>query len=109
MMLTGFNVQDAIRCCSTNPSIVRPADKPSELANKVQVKPPHQYGQPTSQSHPHLLRPGHLVAEVKASECSERRHRVMESIQKYAVASDPQLVNHVVRSDDSVAGKSRVH
>ncbi|XP_011314273.1 probable Xaa-Pro aminopeptidase 3 [Fopius arisanus] len=46
------------------------------------VKPqiPRVYGQPTPQSHPHLVRPGELVPGIKLHEFKERRTKLFEKI-----------------------------
>lgn len=54
------------------------------------------YGQPTPQTHPHLLQPNELVQGILGDEFVERRQSVMESIQKYARTQDKDLQNHLV-------------
>lgn len=52
------------------------------------------FGQPTSQSHPHLLQEGEIVPGVKKDEFKRRRHKFMEKIARHGPVpvSNPQLV-----------------
>lgn len=54
------------------------------------------YGQPTYLTHSHLLKEGELTPGILPTEYSDRRHRLAENIQRYAISLDQNLKNHIV-------------
>lgn len=57
---------------------------------------PSPIGQPTSASHPHLLKPGEICTGITKSEITNRRTYLMHSIQKHKMTLDMKLTNHTV-------------
>lgn len=53
-------------------------------------------GQPTSTSHPHLLKAGELCTGITKDELQSRRSRLMHSLLKYKMNLDPGLRRHTV-------------
>lgn len=54
------------------------------------------FGQPTADTHPHLLRAGELCAHVGSAEFADRRRRVLHSIQRFALKQNSALGRHLV-------------
>lgn len=57
---------------------------------------PRIIGQPTSQTHPHLLKPGEIVAGIQLTELQERRAKLAKTVLKYASETKPNIKNHLV-------------
>lgn len=57
-------------CCGREKSIPNNSEQTAEI----------KYGQPTFQTHPHLLKQNEIVIGVTVSEFKERRERLMEAI-----------------------------
>lgn len=72
------------------------ASAPLETAVDAAVLTPPSFGQPTADTHPHLLRPGELCAHVGAAEFADRRRRVLHSIQRFALQQNSALGRHLV-------------
>lgn len=53
-------------------------------------------GQPTFQTHPHLLREGEIVPGIQLPELQERRTKLMNSVQQYSKETRPDVKNHLV-------------
>ncbi|XP_017129943.1 xaa-Pro aminopeptidase 3 [Drosophila elegans] len=61
-------------------------------------------GQPTSVSHPHLIRPDELVPGVEMAEFKERRNQLMQNIRAYARSFGGQFNGHSSASHMLVLG-----
>lgn len=70
-----------------------------ELQNDIKQLKVH-YGQPTHQTHPHLLKEGELIPGIPHSEFVERRQKLAELIRVYSSKLDARLQNHLVRVID---------
>lgn len=57
------------------------------------------YGQPTCQSHPHLLSEGELTPLVQRSEYQARRQRLLESIVSHTAKRNKDLKRHLVKNN----------
>lgn len=84
-----------IKTNNVPPPATAPQQQQEEEAEE-QKQQHETYGQPTPQTHPHLLLPNELVQGVCADEFVQRRQNVMESIQRFATAQDKALNNHLV-------------
>lgn len=54
------------------------------------------FGQPTFQTHPHLLKENELVQGITTKEISYRRIQLMETIKSYSISNFPNVKNHLI-------------
>lgn len=54
------------------------------------------YGQPTPESHPHLLEPGEIVQGITLDEIKNRRIELMENIHKHVMSIDNNSKSNLV-------------
>ncbi|GLH05483.1 Putative Xaa-Pro aminopeptidase 3 [Gryllus bimaculatus] len=66
--------------CSTKTTVIN-APENQWQGNAISSKP---QGQPTSKTHPHLLKDGELIPGITVGEFQERRHRLMNNVYKHA-------------------------
>lgn len=57
------------------------------------------YGQPTFDTHPHLLAEGEVTPLILKSEYQDRRHKLIESIVAYATKRNTDIKRHLVGTD----------
>lgn len=53
-------------------------------------------GQPTAWTHPHIVEEGNIVPGVSVDEFKERRHRLLQGIQKHTFDLEPSIKKHTV-------------
>lgn len=54
------------------------------------------YGQPTFETHPHLIAEGEITPLITKSEYQERRHKLLEAIVAYAFKRNKDIKRHLV-------------
>lgn len=92
----GFSLISGFLSCFQNVSIRHKTtqfsikDK-SKYLNQVKV-----YGQPTHQTHPHLLKQGELVQGITSEEISYRRLQLIETIRAYSLTNFPSVKTHLI-------------
>lgn len=69
--------------------------KPSTLKRNSPLKRKH-YGQPTFDTHPHLLAESEVTPLIKKCEYQERRHKLIDAIVDYATKRNKDIKRHLV-------------
>lgn len=62
----------------------------------VKVKPNIVYGQPTSDTHPHLLKEDEILPSIQKSEFMERRTNLISLIKRHMIETNNDAHSHVV-------------
>lgn len=81
--------QQHLRCKTSLPSL-KDREKMTTSIKK--------FGQPTPETHPHMLKSGELIQGVMLKEIQLRRERLMVNIQNFIAKSGMNIKNHLVCS-----------
>jgi hypothetical protein len=87
--LSNTKVTDSTLFCSLKTQLRKSADD---------LLPP-AYGQPTPNTHPHLLANGEILPSIRLPELQNRRWKLLESIQNHCFNMEKCSKNHTVRVD----------
>lgn len=80
---------------SQNTSISGNATYPA-LKSKLEHTIGINFGQPTSTTHPHLLKNGEILPYISVQELQDRRSRLIERVLRYGMSLSNKVLNHIV-------------
>lgn len=67
------------------------------------------FGQPTWETHPHLLKEGEVTPSIQRSEYQSRRQKLIESIAAHAVKRNKDFKRHLVNYYNNVIKADITH
>jgi Xaa-Pro aminopeptidase len=65
-------------------------------ADQKWLNPVRKFGQPTSSTHPHILKDNEIIKGITLDEIIERRARLVETIKQYSSVNHTSSTNHCV-------------